>query len=176
MEAFNNNKIIFILIASIFIVQSVNAVPAAPSPTCEIVAIVLNIQKVGISVRSDFVESPSKVFECYKVKLDILNITTYKQEGFGSCDSSYVEKVEQSGAFLTLAEYEKNPIKEGQKIKAKIHFGGDEWFGGYFLSDIQILEDATTSQVELSYWYCIIPIIIILLALIFYALFKKVKK
>ena len=115
-------------------------------------------------------------FKYYKVKLDILNITTYKQEGFGSCDSSYVEKVEQSGAFLTLAEYEKNPIKEGQKIKAKIHFGGDEWFGGYFLSDIQILEDATTSQVELSYWYCIIPIIIILLALIFYALFKKIKK
>jgi len=108
--------------------------------------------------------------------LYILNITTYKQEGFGSCDSSYVEKVEQSGAFLTLAEYEKNPIKEGQKIKAKIHFGGDEWFGGYFLSNIQILEDTATSQVELSYWYCIIPIIIILLALTSYALFKKVKK
>ena len=121
-------------------------------------------------------QPPRQDFEYYKVKLDILNITTYKQEGFGSCDSSYIERAEQSGQILTLAEYEKNPIKEGQKIKAKIHFGGDEWFGGYFLSDIQILEDAATSQVELSYWYCIIPIIIILLGLIFYALFKKIKK
>ena len=177
------NKIIisiFILIASIFIAQVVYAVPAAPTPTCEIIATVLNIEKVGVVIHKDFVESPSKVFKCYKVKLDILNITTYKQEGVGSCDNSYVERVEQSGAILTLTEYEKNPIEEGQKIRAKIQFGSDEGFSSYFLSDIQILEDAATPQdkkeVELSYWYYTIPTIIILLAVIFCVLFKKIKK
>ena len=101
----------------------------------------------------------------------------YKQEGARSCDGSYVELAEKSGQILILGEYNKNPISEGQKIKTKIHFSGDEWFGGYFLSDIQILEDTTTPQdkkeVESSYWHYIIPVIIILLAIIFYILFKK---
>jgi len=168
------SKIIISIFIFIFVSQTVNSVPAPPSPTCEIIAIVLNIQKVGAVIHKDFVEHPQKLLEYYKVKLDILNITTYKQEGVGSCDTSYIEKVEKSGAILTLVEYEKNPIEKGQKIKAKIRFGGDERFSGYFLSDIQILENKIMPQVNLSHWYYIF-VIIILFAIIFYT-FKKVKK
>ena len=47
---------------------------------------------------------------------------------------------------LTPNEYNKSPISEGQKIKAIIHFGGDEWFNGYFLSDTKILQDTKKGQ------------------------------
>ena len=149
-----------------FAVQIVNAVPAAPSPTCEITANVLMIEKTRTDIAGRGIP-PRENFDYYRVNLDILDISTYKQEGGRSCDNSYIELAEKSGQILILEEYNKNSISEGQKIKAKIHFGGDEWFGGYFLSDIQILEDTTTPQdkkeVKLSYWYYIIPLIIILL-------------
>ena len=47
---------------------------------------------------------------------------------------------------LRSNEYDKNPISSGQKIKAVIHFGGDEFFGGYFLSDIEVLDTQTVNQ------------------------------
>lgn len=168
-----------ILITSVFAVQIVNAVPAAPSSTCEITANVLMIEKTRTDIKGRGMP-PREDFDYYKVSLDILDISTYKQEGGRSCDNSYIELAEQSDLISTLAEYNKNPISEGQKIKAKINFSGDEWFSGYFLSDIQILEDITIlpgeKEDELSYWYYIIPAIITLLAVIFYILFKKRKQ
>jgi len=173
------NKIIipiFVLIAIGFVSQVVYAVPATPSPTCEITATISSLEKTRTNIEG-LGQPPRENFDYYKVNLDILSISTYKQEGGRSCDNSYIELAKQSGQKLSLTEYNKNPISTGQKIKAKIHFSGDEWFGGYFLSDIQILEGTTTPQdtkdIESSYWYYVIPVIIILLVIIFYILFRK---
>lgn len=134
-----NNVIILILIVGIVFygVQVANAVPAAPSPTCEIIAKVIKIEKTKIVTPP--ILQPSDEIEYYRVKLQISEISTYQKEGSRSCDDSYIKTAEESGQILTLKEYDKNPISEGREIKAKIHFGGDERFGGYFLSDIQIL-------------------------------------
>ena len=113
----------------------VSAVPAAPSPTCEIMANVLKIEKS----RTDFASGPrpGEDFDYYRVNLDIFEITTYTQEGEMPCDNSYIERAEQyKGYIVFVEEYNKNPILEGQKIKAKVHFSGDELFHGYFLLDI----------------------------------------
>jgi len=176
------NKIIipiFILIAIGFVGQVVYAAPAAPSPTCEITATISGLEKTRTNMEG-LGRPPRENFDYYKVNLYILDISTYKQEGGRSCDNSYIEHAEQSGQKLSLTEYNKNPISTGQKIKAKINFGGDEWFSGYFLSDIQILEGTTipqdTEDIELSYWYYVIPVIIILLVIIFYILFRKRKQ
>ena len=164
------------LVVSVFVVQIVNAVPAAPSPTCEVTANVLKIEKTRTNIEG-LGQPPRKDFDYYKVSLDFLEITTYKEEGISSCDNSYLD--EQSLPILSLAEYNKNPISEGQKIKAKIHFDGDEWFNGYFLSDTLILEDITTEKdkttTELNYRYYIILGVIILF-IIFYILLKRKKK
>ena len=170
---------IFILVAIVFVSQIVNAVPAAPSPTCEITATVLSVEKTRTNIEGLGLP-PRQNFDYYKVNLDILSISTYMQEDGRSCDNSYIEFAEQSGQKLSLTEYGENPISKDQKIKAKIHFDGDEWFSGYFLSDILILEDTTNpetkKEVESSYWYYTIPVIIILLVILFYILFKKRKQ
>lgn len=141
-----NKSVIAILVMCIFAIQVVNAVPAAPSPNCEITANVLKIEMTGTNTSN---ESGLATFLYYKVNLDILEIATYKQEGTRLCDNSYIESAEGSSQILTLNEYNKTKISEGQKIKGKIHFGGDELLGGYFLSDIQVVsaeENATSGD------------------------------
>ncbi len=135
-----NKSIILIstLIILTVITQPSSSVPAAPSPYCEITAKVLSIEKTrtnfqnipGVSSRGDF--------DYYRIKLDILEITMYKQEGDGSCDESYAERAENAGWMIVLRDYN---VSEGQKIRAIIHYGGDEFFGGFFVSDINILSD-----------------------------------
>lgn len=110
------------------------AVPAAPSPICAIDATVLTVQKVKTNI-GGLGNPPREDFYYYAVKLKIQSSSVYQQEGFGSCDN--LINLEQD-SILHLTEYDKVPIKAGQKINAKIRFGGDEWFGGYFLSDIKI--------------------------------------
>ncbi|OGK40184.1 hypothetical protein A2954_01570 [Candidatus Roizmanbacteria bacterium RIFCSPLOWO2_01_FULL_37_12] len=126
---------------------------------------------------------PRQDFDYYQVNIDIQEITTSKQEGVRSCDNSYLELAEKSGQILTLTEYAKNPVSEGQKIMGKIRFEGDEWFGGYFLSGIRILEDIPAEQGKktpgLNYRYygiSLIVIIVILLVIIPTALFKRKRK
>ncbi len=168
-----NKILILILVASVFAIQFANAVPAAPSPTCEIIANVLNVEKTRTNILGQ-----SSRQNYYSLNLDILNISIHKQEGDFSCDNSYIDSAEKSGQILILDEYNKNPISEGQKIKAKIHLGGDERFNGYFLSDIQILEGATTEN-DKTKWLkslrFIIPTLIILF-IILHILLKRKRK
>src|SRR3972149_4877699 len=127
-----------ILVMVFLTFQIVMAAPAAPSPTCEITANIVGIEKTRTNFEGRAYLTPRQDFDYYKVRLKILEITIYKQEGTLSCDSSYIASAEKSGQILSVGEYDKNPISVGQTIKAKIHFGGDEWFSGYFLSDVEV--------------------------------------
>lgn len=140
-----NKNIILIstLIIFILLTQPSSSVSAQPSPFCEITAKVLNIEKT----RTNFQNIPGgpsrEDFDYYAVKLDILEITMNKQVEeqygiIGSCDKSYAETAERAGRMIVLGDYN---VSEGQKIRGIIHFGGDEWFGGFFLSDINVLAD-----------------------------------
>ena len=120
------------------------AVSAAPSPTCMIDATVLATQKVETNI-SGLGNPPREDFYYYAVKLKIQSSSVYQQEGFGSCDN--LINLDQDSK-LHLMEYDKAPIKAGQKINAKIRFDGDEWFNGYFLSDIKILTTTTGPVVK----------------------------
>jgi len=110
------------------------AVPAVPSSICMIDATVLTVQKVKTNI-AGLGYPPREDFYYYAVKLKIQSSSVYQQEGFGSCDN--LINLDQDSK-LHLMEYDKAPIKAWQKINAKIRFGGDEWFNGYFLSDIKI--------------------------------------
>ncbi len=132
--------LLFICLINVFAAQVVYAVPAAPGPTCEITAEVLRAEKTRMNIKGGG-NPPREDFDFYRIELKIFEISTYEQEEPLSCDSSFMESAEKSGQILSLDEYNKNPISQGQKIKAKINFSGDEWFNGYFLSDIKILED-----------------------------------
>ncbi|MFA6466623.1 MAG: hypothetical protein WCV71_02065 [Patescibacteria group bacterium] len=167
---------IFILVAIVLANQIVHAVPAVPGPTCEITAIISSLEK-NIANTEEQGQNSRTNFDYYKINLDILSISTYQQRDGLSCDSFDIEQIEQSGQKLSLEEYNNNPILIGQKIKAKMSFGGDERFNGYFLSEIQILENTTTTQNpkdnESSYWYFVIPVITLSLSIILYILFRK---
>jgi len=103
-----------------------SAVPAAPSPICEI-----NAQVISLKEFSNY----------YRVYLDISDIKVLSGEGIVECNDSYIRNAEIDGAGLILDEYKKNLISVGQKIKASIHFGGDENSAFHFnLSNIQIID------------------------------------
>lgn len=161
---------IFTLVVSIFVARVAYAVPAAPSPTCTITATVLSIEEIKEQREDVFSEEHSTYYvDYFLVELDILDISTFTQEGLKSCDGTYVEKAEKARQILFSDDYEEMPISEGQKIEANIHFDGDERFAGFELSDVKILEDLSTLQgpeevaPSLSYWYfAILPLVVLL--------------
>lgn len=106
---------------------------------CEITANVISLEKTR-TTNEVLREPPKENFDYYEVSLDILEITTSQQGVFFSCDDSYVEMVGKARQILTITEYDKNPIQENQRIKAKIQSNGDEFFNGYFISEISVLE------------------------------------
>lgn len=132
-------NLIITLIVSFSLANISYAVPAVPSPICAIDATVSTVQKVKTNI-GGLGQPPREDFYYYAVKLKIQSSSVYQQEGFGSCGN--LINLEQD-SILHLSEYDKVPIKAGQKINAKIRFGGDEWFNGYFLSDIKILVTTT---------------------------------
>jgi len=148
----------FILVVSAFIIQMVNfvnAVPAAPSSTCGVTADVLSVVKKQAVIGS-FVPSPNgeNIISYYDINLDIVGISTYIEERGIYCDDSYTKNVEESNYPIILHEdqYNSTPISEGQRIKARISFGGDEFFHGYFLSGIQI--EGILNFYRYNYWQC----------------------
>lgn len=117
-------------------VSLVSAVPAAPSPTCEIEADVLGAKKTKKITLP--INAPSQEIEYYSVNLKILKVSTFQDEGPATCDNLYPVNSEKE-TILFPNEYNKNPVMEGQRIKGQFHFGGDERFGGIFLSNISII-------------------------------------
>jgi hypothetical protein len=141
------NKLFLICFSLLFFFlfnrQIVLAVPAAPSPVCEIMAEIINLEKTKTQ-RPDV--PAENQFDYYKVNLKISSISTWQKEGTRVCDNSLIESAQNS--ILTAEEYNLQPILVGQKIKAKITFDGDEWFGGYFLSAIEIQKNSTNINVN----------------------------
>ena len=135
--------ILIIILAIYFSLAKVSyAVPAAQSPVCAIDATVLTVQKVKTNI-AGLGNPPREDFYYYAVKLKIQSSLVYQQEGSGSCDN--LINLDQDSK-LHLTEYDKVPIKVGQKINAKLRFGGDEWFNGYFLSEVKVISTTSTTN------------------------------
>ena len=140
--------LVFLLLATpLFLPVISYAVPAAPSPICAINATVLTVQKVKTNI-SGLGQPPRTDFYYYSVKLKI---------GSSSCDNL---KNSEQDSILSLVDYDKSPVSVGQKIDAKINFEGDEWFNGYFLSEIKVLSVASVSK---SFTNIILVVIVALL-------------
>jgi hypothetical protein len=113
-------------------------VPAAPSPTCLIYAEVLGVEKKNTNFNEFALSQGRTDFDYYLIKVKVSNISTYSDcSSFcSSCDcpscDNLIKSVEDQGIILQLQDYELNPLTEGQKIKAYVKYGGDEWFHGYF--------------------------------------------
>jgi len=127
-------------------VQIAYAVPAAPSPTCEITATISSVKKKTSNFKTERPSSES--FDYYGVRLKIISSSLYAKDGNGSCED--LAKLE-TDSIVVPDEYEKVPLKSGQKIKALMHFGGDERLGGYFLTKIEVLSaGVATDEVDSS--------------------------
>ena len=169
---------VFILLFSVIPAQIIKAVPSAPSPTCQISARVLNIEKVEET--KDFKGNQlSNVYVYYKVNLNITSIDTIKQEGLYECDNDYITRAEDTFQTIKSEDYNIGPIYSGQIIIANIHFSGDEYRSGWYLSSIVDTSDKKSStgpeeQIIISdnLWYYAIAVVIIMLALITIVVYK----
>lgn len=118
-----------------------DSVSSAPSPYCQITADVMSVdRKSAVSEMA-----PEIINEYYSVNLNISEISNFQQEGDRLCDNNYLEVVKNSGFILSLDEYDVVPVFPGQRIKGVIHFSGDEFFSGYRLASIEILDDQTNN-------------------------------
>lgn len=144
-------QITIFLTITIFMISFVYAVPAAPSSICEITANVLDVAKKQAVIGS-FVPSPNgeNIINYYDINIDIIGISTYKEERNIYCDENYTKNVESHDYPVILHEdkYNLTPILVGQRIKARIDFGGDEFFHGYFLSNVNIINNDSITKTE----------------------------
>ncbi|MFA4955045.1 MAG: hypothetical protein WC641_07085 [Patescibacteria group bacterium] len=124
-------------------VQIARAVPAAPSPTCEITATITSVKKKTSNFKTE--QPSSESFDYYGVRLKIISSSLYAKDGNGLCED--LAKLE-TDSIVVPDEYEKTPLKAGQKIKARMHFGGDERLGGYFLTKIEVLSAGVATDEE----------------------------
>lgn len=84
------------------------------------------------------INAASQEIEFYLTKLQIISVSTFREEETAKCQNLYPANSEKE-TILILHEYNKTPIVEGQKIKGRIHRRGDERFSGIFLSNISVL-------------------------------------
>jgi len=80
----------------------------------------------------------------YDVSIELSGISAVSGEGAGNCDGKYASQIEKAGQILRASDYLKKAIKEEDGVKAKITFGSDGNMTGFFLSDIQITDEAAT--------------------------------
>ncbi len=130
---------IFFFLTFFTFVNLALAVSSAPSPICEIVGDVLNVEKT--TTITPPLNAPSQKIKYYSVRLKIISVSTYQEDdltkNFGTCDSLYSVNSKQE-TILFSDEYSKSPLIKGQQIKGRLHFSGDERFSGIFLSNISI--------------------------------------
>ncbi len=120
--------------------KNILAVPAAPSPSCEVTAEVLEIKKESRWIERTN-DSPRKVsyfvLKARDIKISTDAASSVKQDGF--CENTMKAIVERDNGILIVRE--DTPLSLGQKFKAKVHWDGDEHWQGTFASNIQILDD-----------------------------------
>jgi len=133
--------LILMLFINILCIPSAQGVPAAPSPTCEITAKILNIEKV--ETKTAPIMMPSRDVEFYRLTLDILNVSTYQQEGDATCQDRYGTGPNRNQFKIMMKEYEQisHSLNSGQTIKGKVRFRGDERFHGHFISGVEIVKE-----------------------------------
>ncbi len=141
----NQLFVISFIISEIFLVgKTVWAVPAAPSPTCTLEA---TVKEVGLTPGSQGREGKLEQVPTYWTTLSVR--TSIVDKGSVVADSNGICKRyardSQDHFFVPLGGYRANTLLPGHRIKAKVHFGGDEWSGGNSLADIISLSDTRKS-------------------------------
>lgn len=103
----------------------------APSPYCKITADVLHIEKSG---SSGFNTLPNPI-DFYSVELLTKSVTLLDSNGASIlCENQY--QINSRIMTVLLFEHYENWLKVGQSITGTLHYGGDEFLNGFFLSNI----------------------------------------
>lgn len=156
---------LFVITAFFTIFNTSFAVSAAPSPVCSITAKILKVE--------------NKINNYYPIVLDITEISTLEQIGDNLCNDSYINFIEKDYGFALLFsdEYKKNSISVGQEITAKVHFGGDERMGGYFLSEVKVIKDVSNEGYDVRFPSYLLLFVIVILSgiVIIFLILKKTK-
>lgn len=160
------NSIIILLITSLvsgivvlcYFKTIVLAVPAAPSPLCEVKAQILDMTYQQQEIRTaSYSRSSSKNYPSpspneiryFSTKLKILSTKLLKNNGTSrSCSEIYKETSEIPGVILSESEFDKLPVAPEQQIQAKLHFSGDEFFGGIIMTDVKVTGGKATVYPE----------------------------
>jgi hypothetical protein len=126
--------LLFLIIAILATAKQTQAVPAAPSPTCEIK---LEITDIKYAITSGY----------YQIKAKALEMVSEKPstDKFGiTCKDIYKGKIgtEIDGIVLSKNDSMGSSIKKGQTIIGYLHFAGDERFHGNFLTEIRTMDSS----------------------------------
>lgn len=172
-------KIFVFLAGSFFLLfffssTTAEASPVVPGPVCRVTFEVLEVKRrevvpdraVGEVIRGNDVG-----FEYYQVSLDGQSIATDLSQGDVECDSKYLQSLEDSGAILLPDDYQEVPLSKGAKVGAKVNYSGDEWFAGYFLSSVEIVEDLADGERHIAevkhkaigqdWFYLLLPLLLV---------------
>ncbi len=115
------NRLVIVLFLFLFSLFSVMAVPAAPSPYCQLIGGVVDVNY--------------NLFKDDVVYIRVQEVSIVKEEGQMNCEELYpIGKV-----------LEVNPVPKerlfvvAQKVKGNVHFSGDEYGSGVYFSDYEII-------------------------------------
>lgn len=138
-----------LLVFYIFDNKIVNASPTINEP-CVITGKILKIEKdhysnkhlidqaINAGLRSRYPIKTIIEYDYYRVYLKIFSINEIDKannlEFMGGCGKADIKNIQEWGAILSKGNQD---IYSGQKIKAQIQLSGDEFFGGYYLSNIR---------------------------------------
>lgn len=152
-------QILSLLLIALFFVVDFNiakAIPAAPSPSCKVIGEISAIQPVS----NDYYNYSSVVFKDFTIS----DYDNSASDDFCIHLNTSKSKSNIADNFL-LSNNSGVRLEKGQTIEAKLDFGGDENFHGYFLSEIKITSGPKAMLIK--YW----PYAIILFGLILVILF-----
>jgi len=108
-------------------------VPAVQAPVCTFNG---SVQSVSDLIEQNKLDRQSKY---YLVKIN------FDKKGL-ECDDETGPIYREGDIILTESEYNKYPIKTGDYISGNIQFSGDEYLGGYFLSNVFNLLNSITLE------------------------------
>jgi hypothetical protein len=159
------------------------AVPAAESPFCKITGKIISVSSQEDGTRP----GGYPIAPHFSVSAEITSVTTEQEEGTRTCEDIYVVGEQQT--FIVMANSMKTNLSPDDVFTGTSHFSGDEWFGGHFLSNIDIMNDANTGTVIITttsnnnninekntfFPFLIAAVLIFILAIIaIYAFHKKI--
>lgn len=124
--------------------QALYAIPASPQPSCHVEGTIRSVTRVGERELPVGGSAP----EHYAVTLSVSTITPTAlpavESDYTTC-VAYRTQLEKSGVKVNLRNYDPSVVRSGNVVAARVYNGGDEWYGGLFITDITLQEGAAVT-------------------------------